>query len=82
MSVMETNFSSDSTEAREASTNIVDNLLSETIDQVDMETYYSTNDLEFFEKVLETKPAFSPGSEVSRPVLCMFPMLSITLGRQ
>ena len=72
---METNFTSDRTKARQTSINIVDNLLSETIDQVDMETYYSTNDLEFFEKVLETKPAFSPGSEVIQGVDCGLPFL-------
>ena len=68
---METNFTSDRTEVRQTSINIVDDLLSEAIDQVDMETYYSSNDLKFFEKVLETKPAFSPGSEVTRHVLVL-----------
>ena len=68
---METNFSSDRTEARQASINVVDNLLSEAIEQVDMDTYYNTKELEFFEKVFETKPAFSPGSEVTRHVLVL-----------
>ena len=62
---METNFTSDRTEARQTSINIVDDLLSEVIDQLDMETYYSSNDLKFFEK-----PAFSPGSEVIQGVDC------------
>ena len=68
---METNSSSDKTEARQASINVVDNLLSEAIEQVDMDTYYNNKDLEFFEKMFETKPAFSPGSEVTRHVLVL-----------
>ena len=72
---METNSSSDKTEARQASINVVDNLLCEAIEQVDMDTYYNTKDLEFFEKMFETKPAFSPGSEVIQGVDCGLPFL-------
>ena len=57
---METNFSSERSEARQASTNIVDSLLFQAIDQVDMEADFNTKHLEFFKKVLETEPAFSP----------------------
>lgn len=49
---METNFSSDGSKARQANTNFVDRLLA--VDEVDMEA-------EFFERLLETTPAFRPG---------------------
>jgi len=58
---METNFSSERSEARQASSNIVDSLLFQAIDQVDMEADYRTNFLDFFERVVESEPAFSPG---------------------
>ena len=69
---METNFSSERSEARQASSNIVDSLLFQAIDQVDMEADFNTVQMEFFQKVLETKPpALSPDllSEVIQPVL-------------
>ena len=68
---METNFSSERSEARQASSNIVDSLLFQAIDQVDMEADYTASFLDFFERVVESEPAFSPGlsSEVIQ-VLC------------
>ena len=67
---METNFSSERSEARQASSNIVDSLLFEAIDQVDMEADYRDHFLDFFERVVESEPDFSPGlsSEVIQPV--------------
>lgn len=56
---METN--SDWSEARQASANILDRLLFKAIDQIDMEADYNAKHLEFFEKVFENRPVFSPG---------------------
>ena len=58
---METNFSSDWSEARQASANILDRLLFEAIDQIDMEADFNAKHLEFFENVFENRPVFSPG---------------------
>ena len=68
---METNFSSERSEALQASSNIVDSLLFQALDQVDMEEDFNTIQMDFIEKVLETKPAFSPvlSSEVIQPAM-------------
>ena len=39
----------------------MDSLLFQEIDEVDMEADYRTNFLDFFERVVESEPAFSPG---------------------
>ena len=70
---METKFSSELSEARQASTIILDRLLVKAVEEAEMEPYYFTNGLQFFQRILETKPTFNPGmSEVkSSPACCL-----------
>ena len=46
---------------------IVDNVLSEVVDQEKMEPQFLT-DMEFFKRVLATKPPFKPGEESASQV--------------
>ena len=70
---METKFSSELSEARQASTIILDRLLVKAVEEAEMEPYYFTNGLQFFQRILETEPTFNPGmSEVkSSPACCL-----------